>query len=95
MKGNFNTLIKDKKPVLVDFFAEWCGPCKAQAPILKELAKITSDIRIIKIDIDKNPSIAQRFNVRSVPSLMLFKDVYTIWRQTGVVSLQQLKELVS
>ena len=91
MKGNFNTIINDSKPVLVDFFAEWCGPCKAQAPVLKELAKELDNIRIIKIDIDKNSQIAQKYNIRSVPTLMLFKEGQNLWKQSGALGLAQLK----
>ncbi|KZS40186.1 thioredoxin [Aquimarina aggregata] len=94
MKGNFNTIINNKKPVLVDFFAEWCGPCKAQAPVLKDLAKEIDAIRIIKVDIDKNPQIAQKFNVKSVPTLMLFKSGSTLWKQSGVLGLAQLKSII-
>ncbi|MBW8201991.1 thioredoxin [Flagellimonas abyssi] len=95
MKGNFNNIINDKKPVLVDFHAEWCGPCKEQAPILKELAKGQEEVRIIKIDIDKNPEIAQKYGVRSVPTLMLFKEGRNLWKQSGVLGLAELKAVIS
>lgn len=95
MKGNFNTIINDNQPVLVDFFADWCGPCKAQAPVLKDLAKEMDGLRIIKIDIDKNPQIAQKYKVRSVPTLMLFKEGQNLWKQSGVLGLTQLKSIIS
>jgi len=96
MKGNFNQIINDSKIVLVDFHAEWCGPCKMQTPVLKEISTEAGDkVRIIKIDVDKNPNIAQRFQVRSVPTLLLFKKGQVIWRQSGVASKQQLATLIN
>jgi thioredoxin 1 len=95
MKGNFNRIINGDKPVLVDFSAEWCGPCKMQAPILKELsAEVKDKIRIIKIDIDKNAEIASRFQVRSVPTLAFFKDGKMVWRESGVRTKTQLLQLI-
>lgn len=96
MKGAFNTLINGDTPVLIDFHAEWCGPCKAKAPIIKELAKeVDGKVRIIKIDIDKNQAVAQRYNVRGVPTLALFKDGQIVWRQSGVQSKTQLLQVIN
>jgi thioredoxin 1 len=90
--SKFNDLINSGKTVLVDFSAEWCGPCKMMAPVLKELASITSDdVKIIKVDVDKNQEAAMAFNVQSVPTLIVFKDGAVKWRQSGVVPAQQLK----
>lgn len=95
MKANFNQLIQSETPVLVDFFATWCGPCKTQSPILEEIAK-TKDviIRILKIDVDKNQEIANRYQVRSIPTLILFKEGKILWRQSGVAQKAQLVELI-
>lgn len=91
MKANFNQLVNSKTPVLVDFHAEWCGPCKMQAPILKEVAKEVGDsARIIKIDVDKNQELASRYQVRGVPTLLLFKNGKIHWKTSGVVDKQQL-----
>jgi|TARA_B110000967_G_C18846539_1_gene542283 thioredoxin 1 len=89
--ADFREIVSSKKPVLIDFFAEWCGPCKTLAPILKELAtELGDDVVIIKIDIDKNKTLAQKLNVRSVPTLMIYKEESLLWRQSGVVPKFQL-----
>ncbi len=91
MKGNFNSIIQSELPVLVDFHAEWCGPCKVQSPVLVELAReLSGKIRVIKIDVDKNQEIAGRFQIRSVPTLALFKSGQMIWRQSGLMNKNQL-----
>ncbi|WP_340155096.1 thioredoxin [uncultured Winogradskyella sp.] len=95
MKGDFNKIVNEQTPVLVDFFAEWCGPCKAQSPIIKELAQdVNGKVRVIKIDIDKNQAIAQRYNVRGVPTLVLFQEGQIVWRQSGVQSKSQLINII-
>ena len=96
MKGNFNQLINGDKPLFVDFHAEWCGPCKSQAPIIKEVAKeMQGKIRIIKIDVDKNQAIAERFQVRGVPTLALFKDGKVVWKESGVRTKQQIINVIN
>jgi len=91
MKGNFHKLINGEKPVLIDFHATWCGPCKMLAPVIKEVAKeVSGKVRVIKIDIDKNQALAQRYQVRGVPTLALFKDGEVIWRDSGVKTKHQI-----
>lgn len=86
MKSNFNTIITTSTPVLVDFFAEWCGPCKTQAPILVEVARaLEGRAKVIKIDVDKNQQIAQQYRIQGVPTLAIFKNGQLIWRKSGVM----------
>ena len=95
MKAHFDSLIQDSRPVIVDFFAPWCGPCKLQHPILEELAAELGDrVKIIKIDVDQNSNLAGRFRIQSVPTLMIFKDGNEIYRQPGVHTKQQLINLL-
>jgi thioredoxin 1 len=92
MKGTFEELIASEKPILIDFSAEWCGPCKQLAPTLQQLANEMGDaLRIVKIDIDQNPKLSQKYRVQSVPTLMVFKKNELKWRQTGALPLHQLK----
>lgn len=91
----FDDLIQSKTPVLVDFFAEWCGPCKMMKPILEELKSMVGEnARIVKIDVDKHQEIAQVYNVQSVPTLMIFKEGLVVWRQSGVMQAKDLKAII-
>lgn len=93
--SNFDNIIASDKPVLVDFFATWCGPCQTLVPILKEVKDHLGDkISIIKIDVDKNPQIATRFQVRGVPTLMLYQNGKQLWRQSGVLSKNDLLKVI-
>jgi thioredoxin 1 len=96
MQGNFNTIIQDQRPVIVDFHALWCGPCKAQSPILKDVAAELGDrIRVIKIDVDKNPEIANRYGIQGVPTLIIFKNGEVKYKQAGVHNRTQLVNLIN
>lgn len=93
--ATFNELIDSDKPLLVDFSAEWCGPCKMMAPILQELKSIVGDsVNIIKIDVDRNPQTAGEFQIQGVPTLILFQNGKQLWRQSGVVPAKHLEKII-
>lgn len=91
----FQDIINSEKPVLVDFFATWCGPCQMLSPILKEVKDfLGEDVSIIKIDVDKNQALAAQYQVRGVPTMILFQKGQTLWRQSGVLSKQQIIQAI-
>ena len=93
MKKSFNDIINQKVPVLVDFTADWCGPCKSMSPILKQLkSELKDSISIIKINIDKNQPLAAKYQVKGVPTFIIFKQGKQVWRQSGMQSISQLKQ---
>ncbi|WP_297694515.1 thioredoxin [uncultured Eudoraea sp.] len=95
MKQNFRKLTSGDIPVLVDFYADWCGPCKTLGPILKQVKEELGDtIKIVKIDVDKNQSIASKYQVRGVPTMLLFKDGKQLWRQSGVLPKNEIINIV-
>ena len=92
---NFNEIINSEQLTLVDFFATWCGPCKTMHPVLEQLKEQMGDrLRILKIDVDKNEALSATYRVQAVPTLMLFRQGQLLWRQSGALSLSQLKEIV-
>lgn len=91
MKGNFDSIINENRPVVVDFHAVWCGPCKTQSPILKQVAEELGErVKVIKIDVDQNQMIASRYQIQSVPTLMIFKNGEIKYKQAGVHTKSQL-----
>ncbi|WP_438989300.1 thioredoxin [Polaribacter sp.] len=94
--SKFSEIINQEKPVLVDFFAEWCGPCKMMSPILKEVKDTLQDkVAILKIDVDKNQAIAAKYQVRGVPTLIIYKAGKQVWRQSGVVQKNELIRILN
>ena len=94
--ASFNELINQPVPVLVDFKADWCQPCKMMAPVLKQVKQNFKDrIKIIKIDIDKTPAVAQKYGIRGVPTLILFKNGREVWKQSGVLQLNQINAVIN
>jgi thioredoxin 1 len=93
--NNFNAIINSEKPVLVDFFATWCGPCQMLLPVLNQVKESLKDrITIIKIDVDKNQEIAQKYQVRGVPTLILFQEGKQLWRQSGVLTKEEIIKII-
>src|SRR5438067_530556 len=91
----FSKILNGDTPVLVDFHAEWCGPCKMMAPELKRFADMYKDkVRVLKVDIDKNPAVAQQLNIQGVPTLILYKKGKMLWRQSGAMNAQQLSGII-
>ncbi|MEL6924063.1 MAG: thioredoxin [Bacteroidota bacterium] len=95
-KKSFSDLINGEQPVLVDFYATWCGPCKTLSPILKEVAgDLSGQLKVIKIDVDKNQALSNQLGIRGVPTMVLYKNGDIKWRQSGVMTAAQIKSAVS
>src|ERR1051325_10759685 len=95
-KETFGEIIGGNKPILIDFSAEWCGPCKMMKPILQKLRqRMGEKIRILKIDIDQSPAVSEAYNIQSVPTLMLIQNRNILWRQSGVIQANQLEQIIN
>jgi thioredoxin 1 len=95
MSANFDSIINSEKPVLIDFYATWCGPCKTLAPILKQVKdNLGERITILKIDVDKNQNLASQYQVRGVPTMLLFQNGKQLWRQSGVLSKEEIEKTI-
>lgn len=95
MKSNFNSIINSDIPVLVDFFADWCGPCKVLSPVLNQVKESLGDaIKIVKINVDKNELLSAKYQVRGVPTLLLFKNGKQLWRQSGVLQKDEIISII-
>ena len=95
MNGRFVNIINSNKPVLVDFYADWCGPCKQMPPILKEVkSELKENVRIIKVNVDKNPAIATRYQIRSIPTIIIFKNGEPQWTGVGLHPANELTEVL-
>ena len=95
-KKSFKELIKAEKPVLVDFFATWCGPCQTLSPIVEDIAvELNNKLKVIKVDVDKNQTAATNYNIRGVPTLILFKNGEIVWRKSGLLTKRDLTSQIS
>ncbi len=92
----FSKIINNSKPVLIDFYADWCGPCQAMGPILKEVKNdLQNDVSIIKINVDKNPEISRRYGVRGIPTFFIFKNGEQLWRKSGILKKDELVTIIN
>lgn len=95
METFYELISSSDVPVVVDFFAEWCGPCKTMSPILKQVKDMQGEkVRIVKVDVDKNNALAMQYSIQSVPTLMIFKNGKQMWRQSGVINANELNKIV-
>lgn len=95
-KKSFRDLITAEKPVLVDFFATWCGPCQTLSPIVEDIAvELNNKLKVIKVDVDKNQMAATKYNIRGVPTLILFKNGEIIWRKSGLLTKRDLTSQIN
>lgn len=95
-RERFSDIIKGEKPVLVDFYADWCGPCKMMAPVIREFSRDMGDkVRVLKVDVDRNPAAARAYNIQGVPTMILFRNGQVLWREAGVVPAHVLRLVVA
>jgi len=93
--GNFNEIINGNTPVLVDFYADWCAPCRMMAPIMQQVSKEMGEkVRVIKIDVDKNEEVARKYQIQSIPTMILFKNGKAVWQGVGVMQADQIKAII-